>query len=84
MKYTEKDLYEFVYRADTTEKIQIAKDWLRAHRDVLSACMYGELTLILDRTRKNLVLARIEELRQSQRVGDLMVDVKTGEVLAGA
>ena len=52
MKYTEKDLYEFVYRADTTEKIQIAKDWLRAHRDVLSACMYGELTLILDRTRK--------------------------------
>ena len=81
---TKKDLYEFVYRADTTEKIQIAKDWLRAHRDVLSACMYGELTLILDRTRKNLVLARIEELRQSQRVGDLMVDVKTGEVLAGA
>ena len=81
---TTKDLYEFVYRADTTEKIQIAKDWLRAHRDVLSACMYGELTLILDRTRKNLVLARIEELRQSQRVGDLMVDVKTGEVLAGA
>ena len=81
---TKKDLYEFVYRADTTEKIDIAKDWLRAHRDVLSACMYGELTLILDRTRKNLVLARIEELRQSQRVGDLMVDVKTGEVLAGA
>ncbi len=81
---TKKDLYEFVYRADTTEKIDIAKDWLRAHRDVLSACMYGELTLILDRMRKNLVLARIEELRQSQRVGDLMVDVKTGEVLAGA
>ena len=84
MKYTKKDLYEFVYRADTPEKIKIAKAWLSEHREILSAVTYGELMHILNRTMKNLFLIRMERVMQTQRIGDLEVDVSTGEVLAGA
>ena len=31
MAYTENDLWSFVYRADTHEKITIAERWLRDH-----------------------------------------------------
>lgn len=33
MKYTESELYAFVSRADTNEKIAIAEDWLTKHVD---------------------------------------------------
>ena len=31
MRWTENDLWSFVYRADTQEKIAIAERWLRDH-----------------------------------------------------
>lgn len=31
MRWTENDLWSFVYRADTHEKISIAERWLRDH-----------------------------------------------------
>ena len=30
-RYTEKELYEFVWRADTPKKVAIAEEWLKAH-----------------------------------------------------
>ena len=35
-KLTDKDLFEFVYRADTPQKIAIAERWLREHQSLTS------------------------------------------------
>ena len=34
-KYTDKDLFEFVYRADNVRKICAAEEWLTRHRDLI-------------------------------------------------
>lgn len=42
MKYTEKELFAFVYRADTPSKIAQAEKWLKAHitdNDLFDALM---------------------------------------------
>ena len=46
MKYTDKDLFEFVYRADTTKKICIAEKWLTDHRELTSKDTFNELMMI--------------------------------------
>ena len=62
MKYTEKDLFEFVYRADTVKKICIAEKWLTEHRDLTSKDTFDELIMILNRTAGRIFRAQMVEL----------------------
>lgn len=39
---TEKDLWEFVYRADDDEKIAVAERWLTDHKDLVKEIGGGE------------------------------------------
>ena len=59
MKITDKDLFEFVYRADTSHKIAIADKWLREHKHLTSPHTLDELLSILNRTSKALFLEKI-------------------------
>ena len=52
-KYTPKQLWAFVNRADTHEKIQIAEDFL-TNLDGLSIELYDELMLALSYTSREL------------------------------
>ena len=58
---TEKDLFEFVYRADTAQKVVTAERWLLAHPGHTSKSFLAELLRILAEQSKRLFLARLAE-----------------------
>lgn len=60
MKYTEKELYEFVWRADTHEKIVIAEKWLKSH--VTDNDLFDDLMITL--SQQNRALSAEEEGRE--------------------
>ncbi|MBR2343209.1 MAG: hypothetical protein IKA64_03045 [Clostridia bacterium] len=57
----EKDLYEFVYRADTAQKTAIAERWLGEHKHLMSRSTYDDLILTLSHQSKRAFLAKIAE-----------------------
>ena len=71
-KLTDKDLYEFVYRADTPHKIYIAERWLNEHKHLTSRATphhtkgkimtTNELHDILDDENKKLSLKEMREV----------------------
>ncbi len=63
-KLTDKDLFEFVYRADTYHKIAVADKWLREHKHLTSPHTLDELLSILNRTSKALFKEKIRELEE--------------------
>lgn len=81
-KLTDKDLYEFVYRADTPQKIATAERWLNEHKDLTSRHTWDELIAILNRTAKRLFRAKITEYEKKLFAKDFEINVVTGEVLA--
>ena len=83
MKYTDKDLFEFVYRADTVKKICIAEKWLTEHRDLTSKDTFDELISILNRTARRIFRAQMAELDEKLAGEDIEIDVRTGEIRAG-
>ena len=62
-KPSTKDLFEFVYRADTLPKICTAERWLREHQHLTSRNVLDELIWILNQTAKALFQ---EQLRTEQ------------------
>ena len=82
-KYTKKDLFEFVYRADTTKKICIAEKWLTEHRELTSKNTFDELISILNRTASRIFRAQMAELDEKLFGENIGIDVRTGEVRAG-
>ena len=83
MKYTDKDLFEFVYRADTVKKICIAEKWLTEHRELTSKNTFNELMMILNRTASRIFRAQMVELDEKLARENVEIDVRTGEVRAG-
>ena len=83
MKYTDKDLFEFVYRADTTKKICVAEKWLNDHKHLTSRETFDELLSILNRTASRLFRAQMAELDEKLYEENVEIDVRTGEVRAG-
>ncbi len=70
-KPTKKDLFEFVYRADTLPKICTAERWLMEHRHLTSLYTLNELIGILNRTAKRLFeeqIAKYEQLLHNQNL----------------
>ena len=84
MKYTDKDLFEFVYRANTTKKICIAEKWLTEHSDLTSKDTFDELIMILNRTAKRIFRVQMAELDEKLYFEEIELDVRTGELRAGA
>ena len=84
MKYTDKDLFEFVYRADTVRKICIAEKWLTEHRELTSKDTFDELMMILNRTATRIFRAQMAELDERMNREEAEIDIRTGEVRAGA
>lgn len=82
-KYTDKDLFEFVYRADTVKKICIAEKWLTEHRELTSKDTFDELMMILNRTASRIFRAQMVELDEKLAGENVEIDVRTGEVRAG-
>ena len=76
---TDKDLFEFVYRADTTKKICIAEKWLNDHKHLTSRDTFDELISILNRTASRLFRAQMAELDE-KLAGNVDIDVSTGEI----
>lgn len=81
-KLTDKDLFEFVYRADTPHKICIAERWLRDHQYLTSRSTFDELITILNRTAKNLFKASMKEYEDKIFKNGFEINVVTGEVFA--
>ena len=77
---TDKDLFEFVYRADTTKKICIAEKWLNDHKHLTSRDTFDELIMILNRTASRLFRAQMAELDEKLLAGNVAIDVSTGEI----
>ena len=82
-RYTDKDLFEFVYRADTVRKICIAEKWLTEHRELTSKDTFDELIMILNRTASRIYRAQMVELDEKLDGENVEIDVRTGEVRAG-
>ena len=81
-RLTDKDLLEFVYRADTTQKISIAERWLREHQNVTSRSTFDELIAILNETAKRLFRVKIAEYEERIYKNGFEINVRTGEVIA--
>ena len=90
MKFTDKDLYEFVYRADTAQKIATAERWLRSHKSIMSAHIFDSLIQILNTQSKRIFLVKLAETEQNllcifdQDKTAFLTDTTTGEVVAYA
>lgn len=80
---TDKDLFEFVYRADTVAKICTAERWLTEHRELTSRSTFEELIMILNRTAKRIFRAQMAELDEKLYTEEFDIDVRTGELRAG-
>ena len=82
MKLNDKDLYEFVYRADTAQKIATAERWLREHQHLTSRSTLDELITILNRTAKRLFQERLTEYETNIYKQGYAINTRTGEVIA--
>ena len=89
-KLTEKDLYEFVYRADTAQKIATAERWLTEHKSITSPHVFDDLMQTLRINGKRLFLAKLAESEQNlrciydQNKTAFLTDTTTSEVVAYA
>lgn len=80
-KLTDKDLYEFVYRADTPQKIATAERWLREHKHLTSQATLDELIAVLNRTAKRLFRVQMAEYEENLYKQGFEINVVTGEVV---
>ena len=62
---TEKDLFEFVYRADTAQKVVTAERWLLAHPEHTSKVLLTELLRVLAEQSKRIFLAHLAEREEA-------------------
>ena len=83
-KLTDKDLFEFVYRADTAQKIATAERWLREHQHLTSRSTLDELLYILNQTAKRLFRIQMAEYEERINKYGLEINTITGEVAASA
>lgn len=83
-KLTDKDLFEFVYRADTPQKIATAERWLREHQHLTSRSTLDELLNILSQTAKRLFRIQMAEYEERIYKYGLEINTITGEVVASA
>jgi len=81
-KLTDKDLFEFVYRADTPQKIAVAERWLREHQNLTSRSTFDELIAVLNRTAKRLFRAKMAKYEENLYRQGYKINVRTGEVIA--
>ena len=89
-KFTDTDLYEFVYRADTAQKIATAERWLSEHKSITSPHILDDLMQTLRIQGKRLFLAKISEEDKNllciydQDKTTFLTNTITGEILAYA
>lgn len=83
-KLTDKDLFEFVYRADTAQKISTAEKWLREHQHLTSRSTFNELLNILSQTTKRLFRIQMAEYEERIYKYGLEINTITGEVVTPA
>ena len=83
-KLTDKDLYEFVYRADTPQKVATAERWLMEHKHLTSRSTLDELLNILSQTAKRLFRIQMAEYEERIYKYGLEINTITGEVFASA
>ena len=89
-KITDKDLYEFVYRADSAQKIATAERWLREHKDITSPHVFDDLIHTLNIQSKRIFFVKLAESEQNlrciydQNQTAFLTDTTTGEVVAYA
>ena len=80
-KLTDKDLFEFVYRADTPQKVATAERWLREHQHLMSRSTLDELLYILNQTAKRLFKIQMAEYEERIYKYGLEINTITGEVV---
>ena len=80
-KPTQKDLFEFVYRADTLPKICTAERWLSEHKHLTCRATFDELIAILNRTAKRLFQEQLAEHEKRLYTQGFEINVITGEVI---
>ena len=89
-KITDKDLYEFVYRADTAQKIATAERWLREHKNIISPHVFDDLMHTLNIQSKRIFFVKLTESEKNlrcifdQNKTAFLTDTTTGEVVAYA
>ena len=89
-KLTEKDLYEFVYRADSAQKIATAERWLTEHKSITSPHVFDDLIHTLNVQGKRIFLSKLAESEQNlrcifdQNKTAFLTDTISGEVIAYA
>ena len=81
-KLTDKDLFEFVYRADTAQKIATAERWLNEHKNITCRSTFDELITILNRTAKRLFQGKLTEYETNIYKQGYAINTRTGEVIA--
>lgn len=81
-KLTDKDLFEFVYRADTPQKIATAERWLSEHKYLTSLSTFDELILILNRTAKRIFRVQMQKYEERLCNQEFEINVRTGELIA--
>ena len=79
---TDKDLFEFVYRADTAQKIAVAERWLIEHKHLTSRSTLDELIGILNRTAKRLFDFKVNEYEKKLYKEGYVLNTITGEITA--
>lgn len=79
---TDKDLFEFVYRADTAQKIAVAERWLIEHKYLTSRSTLDELIGILNRTAKRLFDFKVIEYEKKLYKEGYVLNTITGEITA--
>ena len=90
MKLTDKDLYEFVYRADSAQKIATAERWLTEHKNITSPHTFDDLMHTLNIQGKRIFLSKLAESEQNlrciydQNQTAFLTDTTTGEVVTYA
>ena len=89
-KITDKDLYEFVYRADTAQKIATAERWLTEHKNITSPHVFDDLIQTLRIHGKRIFFAKLAAEENNLRCiygkneMAFLTDTNTGEVIAYA
>ena len=89
-KITDKDLYEFVYRADTAQKIATAERWLNEHKSITSPHVFDDLIHTLNIMSKRIFFVKLAESEKNlrcifdQNQTAFLTDTMTGEVVAYA
>lgn len=89
-KLTDKDLYEFVYRADTAQKIATAERWLREHKDITSPHVFDDLMHTLSIQSNRIFFVKLAESEKNlrcifdQNKTAFLTDTISGEVIAYA